>query len=396
MSTSDHVHFREIPLYNEYKPNNLSIYFLEYWNLQLSNQLIQSTQMKTSKPWRVGMLQTRLHNSLKLQAAKNNKEERRVTKRDNNSVTKVKESIHCLTEHFKDVLFIAAFGSMSDFESLPLYEITYKKVFRNRVYCGPDYLNGQTSFEEASFLKQNTRFGAFLYDCLTRVTKEYRNFTGYIFVPENVLINPRRLASLNKYHIWESDQAKQGPVLYGQVDNTLEWWSSPWGMQAVEKLFEYLSELNYYNNRKTKMTDGRWIPDWDVHQMLNRWLWNGVGEYRTYWSKETFLYLPAKYSSLYLNATRHMRPSGVRQEIALPTITKMLELGSLTEKLSSKLVKESNPSLLDDRDLFREAIETHDLVYASGKMRKDRRKLLNHLTFKEYGVGQFLKYNHCK
>lgn len=341
------------------------------------------------------MLQT-YNDSQKFISSAITNERRRFARRKENVAEVNKKPLHCLTEHFKDILFISAFGSMSDFESLPLYEITYKKVFRNRVYCGPDYLNGQTSFEEASFLKQNTRYGAFLYDCLTRVTKEYKNYTGYIFVPENVLINPRRLASLNKNHIWESDQAKAGPILYGQVDNTLEWWSSPWGMQAVEKLYEYLIELSYYNNRKTKMTDGRWKPDWNVHQMLNRWLWNGNGEYRTYWSKETFLYLPAKYASLYVNATQHMRPSGVRQEIALPTITKMLELDSLTVKLSSKLVEESNPGILDNRVLFRAAIELNDLVYASGKMKKDRRKLLNHLTFKEYGVGQFLQYNHCK
>ena len=360
-------------------------------NLHSPDQQSPSTphSLKTSlSSWRVRSVRTRHNNSPPLLSA--------IKKRKKEKERTAQKPFECLTEHFKDVLFVAAFGSMSDFESLPLYEITYKKVFRNRVYCGPDYLNGQTSFEEARFLKQNTRFGAFLYDCLTRVSKEYTNYTGYIFVPENVLINPRRLASLDKNHIWESDQAKSGPVLYGQVDDTLEWWSSPWGMQAVEKLFEFLVELSYYNSRKAKMTDGQWTPGWDVHQMLNRWLWNGKGEYRTYWSKETFLYLPAKYSSLYLNVTKHMRPSGVRQEIALPTIAKMLELDSFTQKLSTKLVDESNTKILDDRDLFQEAIDTHELVYASEKMRKKRRELLNHLTFKEYGVGQFLKYNHCK
>ena len=301
----------------------------------------------------------------------------------------------CLTSHFNNVLLVVGLGSMSDFESLPLYEIAYKKVFRNRVYCGPDFLSGEITFDGALFLKQNTRYGAFLYDCLTLALREHANYTGFIFVPENVLVNPKRLAFMNKNKIWVSNQTKPGPVLYEQTDTSLEWWSSPWGMQAIEKLFEYLVELSYYNRRKNKMTDGLWTSDWDTHQLLNRWLWNGKGEYRTYWSNETFLYLPARYSSLYLNATKHMRPSGVRQEIALPTIVKMLELDSNTQTVSAKLIEDSNSHILDNRDQFRASIEEHGLLYASGKLRKDRRKLLNHMMFKEYGVGQFLKYNHC-
>lgn len=283
---------------------------------------------------------------------------------------------------------------MSEFESLPLFEVMYKKVFKHRLYCGPDYLNGQTTFEDADFAKVNTRYGAFLYDCLTHILQTRRNYTGYIFVSDGVVVNPRQLSMLDQNLIWESNRTISGPDLYGQIENTSEWWSSPWGMQAVEKLHEYFTEVSYYNNRKMKMTEGQWISDWDVGQILNRWLWNGKGKFMTYWAHQTFLYLPARYSHLFLNITKHVRPSGVRHDIALPTVTRMLELEGKLLKLPTGLVNKGNEHILDDRDLVKNMIEASSLIYLDGK-RKERRRLSNHLTLKEYGVGEFLKYNSC-
>ncbi|XP_066927239.1 uncharacterized protein [Clytia hemisphaerica] len=300
----------------------------------------------------------------------------------------------CLTEHFNDILFVAAFGAMLDYESIPLFEVMYKKVFRNRLYCGPEYMK-QTASKSAIFIKQNTRYGAFLYDCLTQVLKNHNNYTGYIFVSESTIVNPKKLATLNKNYIWESNRTELGPTLYGQIPNTSEWWTSPWGMQAIEKLYEYLTEVSYYNIRKTKMTEGRWTPEWDIGQVLNNWLWNGKGEFGTYWSQETFLYLPKRYTSLYLNITKHARPSGVRHEIALPTLVRMIELDSSIQKLSTGVISKSDKFVLDKRDLFEEMMGTNDLVYVTGK-RNEKNKILNHLTFKEHGVGEFLKYNDCK
>ena len=46
-----------------------------------------------------------------------------------------------------------------------------------------------------------------------------------------------------------------GPILYRQPEpGTWEWFHSPWGKQAMEKVFEYFVELNYYDTRKSKVS----------------------------------------------------------------------------------------------------------------------------------------------
>lgn len=300
----------------------------------------------------------------------------------------------CANDSFDRTLLIVAFGAITELESIPLFELLYKKVFKNRLYCGPK-TPSNTSNEQFLFMVVNTRYGAFLYDCLTMVVKTHTNYTGYFFMGEETLLNYWNIRNFDQNQIWTSERVQTGPDLYGEIETSMEWWPSPWGMQAVEKVFEYFTDLNYYNNRKTKLTDGQWTPPWDVAQVLNKWLWNGKGVFRTYWTDQTFVYLPQPYVNLYVNVSKHVRSSGVRHGIALPLILRMMILKNSMVVLKSGVVnRDKNDEVLEKRNQLRLLAVENALIHLNGT-RKERREILNHLRLKEFAVGKFLEYSRC-
>ncbi|XP_057300854.1 uncharacterized protein LOC130635518 [Hydractinia symbiolongicarpus] len=298
----------------------------------------------------------------------------------------------CFQNKFQNILLIVSFGAVSEYESIPLFELLYKKAFTNRIYCGASSLPNQT---EITILPVDTKYGAFLYDCLDKAIKTYTNYSGYLFIGEDVLLNYWNVANLDQNKIWEDDSIKQGPVLYEQNTDSWEWWQSPWGSRAMEKVYEYLIELNYYDNRKAKLTQGDWKPAWDAGQSLNKWLWNGGGEYACYWTNRSVFYIPQSYSQLYVNISKHFRASGVRHNIAIPTVTRLVTLASESIKLRSLGITENNRGeLLSKRELLVQASDKSHFIYIDGN-RKERRAILNNLRLKEYAVGKFLQYRRC-
>ena len=225
--------------------------------------------------------------------------------------------------------------------------------------------------------------------------KSYQNYSGYLFVGEDVLLNYWNLVGLDLSKIWEDNTIKKGPYLYEQNTEVWEWWQSPWGVRAMEKVYEYFVELNYYDNRKAKLTQGERTADWDAGQSLNKWLWNGKGEFACYWTNLSIVYIPLSYSQLYLNITKHFRASGVRHGIAIPTVTRLITLESESVKLSSTEINNDNKEdFLKKRHLLNEASAATHLVFINGN-RKQRRAVLNDLRLKEYAVGKFLEYRNC-
>ena len=187
-----------------------------------------------------------------------------------------------------------------------------------------------------------------------------------------------------------------GPILYRQPEpGTWEWFHSPWGKQAMEKVFEYFVELNYYDTRKSKQSEGEWVPDWNVGQALNTWLWNGGGEYMCYSSNKSVVYIPRTYATLFSNISKHFRASGVRQEIAMASIVRLLTLRQSNVKLTSAEINpENRKHFLERRSTLVEASQDSHLIAIKGS-RKERRAILNHLRLKEYAVGRFLEYKQC-
>ena len=311
----------------------------------------------------------------------------------NNTSDQEDSKPRCATDFFKDILLIVGFGYATEYESIPLFELLYKGAFRHRAYCGNIPLSNES---DITINVVNTRYGAFLFECLSETIKTNRNYSGYLFVGEDVLLNYWNLLEFDRNHIWESESVIRGPLLYEQSSETWEWWQSPWGVRAMEKVYEYFIELNYFDNRKSKLTQGDWTPDWDASQALNTWLWNGEGDFACYFTEQSVVYLPHSEADLFVNISKHFRASGVRHDTALPTIIRLMRLDDHIEILTTERINDSNSKqYLTDRSKLVEATKIHHTVHIGGS-RKERRRILNDLRMKEYAVGKFLEYEHCR
>lgn len=301
------------------------------------------------------------------------------------SITKVR----CPRQHFEDTLLIVALPTKSSYESIPLYDLLYRGGFKNRILCGPFSLSKKRKWPIEVV---NTRNGAFLYDCLSHAVVKYPNFTGYLFIAEEILLNYWNLVSYDKGKIWQDSVIATGPTLYSGTPDNWEWWASPWGMRAVEKAFEYLVERNYGDMRKSKLSEGEWRPEFDVTNVLNAWLWNGNGEYRAYWINRTVLYIPKRHVNVYSKLAKIFRQSGVRHALALGTIIRLIELEEESLKLHGIALDNWKGSR--GRESLSDASTINDFLYVSGKS-AERRRSLNDLKLKEYAMGKFLYYDEC-
>eukprot|EP00794_Sanderia_malayensis_P011255 gene11255-12435_t len=298
-----------------------------------------------------------------------------------------------IKDFFNDTLLIIGLGSSYEYEGIPLYELLYKGGFRHRIICGPGSLSNDSDIKIDVV---NTRNGAFLYECLTHAVSNYPEYEGYFFAAEEILVNYWKFELYDKRRIWQDADVIAGPTLYTGTPDDWEWWASPWGMRAVEKAFEYLVERNYADQRRSKLTEGTWEPEWDINNALNGWLWNGRGDYKAYWVNKTVLYLPKQYVKVYKKLAKIFRQSGVRHAIAMPTIMQMLDLESETIRLRGELVDafNANTSVLQDRDSLTKASNQAEFLYVNGG-RKERRVILNDLKLKEFAMGKFLYYDEC-
>ena len=295
--------------------------------------------------------------------------------------------IECPREHFNDTLLIIALPTYHAYESIPLYELLYGGGFSRRVLCGPSLLSN-----DSSMLVINTRNGAFLYDCLSQAVIRYPNFTGYLFVAEEVLLNYWNFMTYDRNKIWQDADVVSGPALYSGTPDNWEWWASPWGMRAIEKAFEYLVERNYGDIRKSKLSEGDWKPEWDINNALNAWLWNGGGQYKAFWVDKSILYLPKRHLTAYSKLAKIFRQSGVRHALAMPTIMRLLESEDNSLKLYGVAMNHINGS--QNREYLSDASKSKDFIYITGGI-KERRKSLNDLKIKEYAMGKFLYYDTC-
>ena len=214
----------------------------------------------------------------------------------------------------------------------------------------------------------NTRNGAFLYECLSQAVTKYPNFTGYLFVAEEVLLNYWNLMNYDKNKIWQDADVINGPTLYSGTPDNWEWWASPWGMRAIEKAFEYLVERNYGDIRKSKLSEGDWNAEWDINNVLNAWIWNGRGQYKAFWVNKSIIHIPRRHIPIYSKLAKIFRQSGVRHALALPTIMRLLELEEYSVKLYGVAINYLNGS--QDRESLSDAAQSKDFIYVTGGIKR--------------------------
>jgi len=237
---------------------------------------------------------------------------------------------NCNQDKFDEILLVIAFVEFL-YDSIPYLEKLYSHRFPNIVYCGPVKApkEGQYKLIVVSMLH-----GVTAYECLSAAARILPQFTGYLFMRNDLFLNIWSIANLNRSRIWQSSERLGNQVMFQQLRDSWIWWYTPWGLKACEEAYKELIYLNDAYERAIIDSKGQEESWWDVENSLNALLWNGRGLNMCYKGFSSLFYIPSKHAVTFGKLSALFQKHQVYMEIAVPTMIKMLELSEKTEQVT--------------------------------------------------------------
>lgn len=237
---------------------------------------------------------------------------------------------NCKQDKFDDVLLVIAFVEFL-YESIPYLEKLYRHRFPNIVYCGPvkPPEEGPYKLIVVPMLR-----GVTAYECLSTAARTLPQFTGYLFMRNDLFLNIGSMATFNRSRIWQSSGQLGNQVMFQQPRDSWIWWYTPWGLKACEEAFKELIQLNNAYKRATIDKKRQEESSWDVEYSLNALLWNGRGLNMCYRGFSNLFYIPSKHAVTFEKLSAVFQKHQVYMEIAVPTMIKMLDLSEKTEQVT--------------------------------------------------------------
>ena len=139
--------------------------------------------------------------------------------------------------------------------------------------------------------------------------RKYNNFTGFLFINDDVLLNPWTLYGLNQDKIWEGPK---WPITIGNFSKTNRWywWESRWGVKKCSKARQEAYEK---------------FPQIFLNPGGESSVYNEEERFGCFRGRSDVVYIPNRLSSKFVQLSKLFYKHDVFLEIALPTILRMLE-----------------------------------------------------------------------
>ncbi|XP_025092875.1 uncharacterized protein LOC112563255 [Pomacea canaliculata] len=215
---------------------------------------------------------------------------------------------------FPDILLIVDFNYPSHYNVIPYLELLYRRYFPNILYCGlqPETLKKQIVAEKLGFpiyyLHALRDIWQTKYECIQHAMKMCDNFTGYLLIGDDTLINMTNFERTPKYKAMVGDEF----VRIGQHVNTTQfkqlwpWWGVEGGRSAM---LGVLNELAFKANRHN---------DHLAQEFLRNYYSFVDHSNIFYFMPIDFLYVPKRLSSIFLYMTSLFLKYKDNVELAIP------------------------------------------------------------------------------
>lgn len=217
------------------------------------------------------------------------------------------------------------------YDSIPLLERLYRHRFPHIVYCGPTKPLEDPKYK---MIVIPMLHGVTAYECLSTAIRTQPQFTGYLFIRNDLFLNFWTISNFNRSRIWESSDQLGNQVMFEQPRDSWIWWYTPWGLKACEEAYKDLIYLNEGQKRAIIDSNGQEESSWDVENTLNALLWNGRGLNMCYRGFSNLFYIPSEQAMAFEKLSAVFQKHQVYMEIAVPTMIKMLDLTDKSERLS--------------------------------------------------------------
>ncbi|XP_050417606.2 uncharacterized protein LOC130010373 [Patella vulgata] len=164
--------------------------------------------------------------------------------------SKMKSTKLTLSSRVENILLLIIFNR-PHYENIPSLHKTYSHSFTKIVYCGSSLKDFNLKSAKfgfgVTFIEVEMLTGIYFYRCLAKVMRMNYSVDGYLYIGDDVLINPWRIKHLPINKIW---LPTGGTTRMGW--ETMKWmhWSLPYGRQAMLRVLEELKK-NHTERYKT-------------------------------------------------------------------------------------------------------------------------------------------------
>ncbi|XP_032221566.2 probable glycosyltransferase STELLO2 isoform X2 [Nematostella vectensis] len=201
------------------------------------------------------------------------------------------------------------------YSSIPLLRKLYSPAFKHIMFCGE---KGTSNRTEQSVDYLYIRKGFFAYACLARASEKYEDtvgIDGYLLISDDVLLNYWNFVPFDRKRIWEGPKV---PVTFNGTGVKKKWyfWDSSWGIQKCQKSYNEIIHEARHREDSNSLTFVKTLKS------------NGVGQAKCFRGRSDIFYIPRKFSAQFQKLAYIFYKHGVFLEIAVPTISRMLDLES--------------------------------------------------------------------
>ena len=182
---------------------------------------------------------------------------------------------------------------------------------------------GTEESNEFEVKKIDSKKGYLSYIGLADAMEVHRNYTGYLLINDDILLNPWTLDDLNQNKVWEGPKQ---PITIGKVGRIRKWywWKHPlWGLPKCllaknESIIKHPDLLSLeYNNTLAASNEI------NTENRIK-------GCYR---GRSDVLYIPRQFSEQFIALSKIFYKHDVFLEIAIPTIVRMIVDESTSRQL---------------------------------------------------------------
>ena len=213
----------------------------------------------------------------------------------------------CLRHAFKDVLLVIVFNHPL-YSSIPALRSLYQEAFPSIMICGPN------SSHEYPVEKVPIHQGYFAYECMAHAMDKSPNYTGYLLINDDLILNYWNLVSFDRDKIWVGPR-KPTAFKGFSPPSWWRWWNSSYGLPQCQKAFD---ELWYLKDEVEQSV-------WDLKRSFEILRSNGKRKLFCSRGRSDIFFIPQRFAFSFQIMSSIFAKHQVFLEIAVPTICRLLD-----------------------------------------------------------------------
>ena len=192
------------------------------------------------------------------------------------------------------------------YSNIPLLNKYFQPVFEKIIYCGPE----QTKEHDVVLIKGER--GYFGYMCLAEGIKKFPNYSGYLYINDDMIVNWWNMVNTPRDKIWFGKDIinEAGANMNNTAPCCWHWWTTARALEKCKNAFTSLQASSLQWNGKEYF---------DIYFENTK----GVPLCQRAWSD--FMYIPHRLSKVFQHLANEFYKNGVFLEVAVSTLLSMLD-----------------------------------------------------------------------